>query len=147
MISWLIKKFDELSLDELYAILQLRNLVFAIEQNCVYPDMDNKDQPSYHFMGWKNDILIAYSRIIPPGVAYTEPSIGRVVVSPSARGEGFGKQLMELSLEHIYKLFGETPVKISAQVYLIKFYNDLGFHISGNAYIEDGLEHIEMVRP
>jgi ElaA protein len=151
MINWQLKKFDELSLHELYAILQLRNEVFAIEQNCVYPDMDNKDQPAYHLMGWNSDKadsyrLIAYTRIIPPGFSYPEPSIGRVVTSPSARGQGIGKQLMEKSIELINELFGKVPVKISAQVYLKKFYADLGFFSTGDAYLEDGIEHIEMQR-
>ena len=152
MITWLLKKFDELSLSELYAILQLRNVVFAVEQNCVYPDMDDKDQPAYHLMGWKNDQadryrLIAYSRIMPPGAAHAEPSIGRVVTSPSVRGEGIGRQLMKHSIEHIYNIYGKTPVKIGAQVYLIKFYSGLGFEPSGDVYLEDGISHIEMVRP
>jgi len=152
MINWLLKKFDDLSPHELYAILQLRNEVFAIEQNCVYPDLDNKDQPAYHLMGWDNDKadsyrLIAYTRIIPPGVAHPEPSIGRVVTSPSIRGEGIGRQLMERSIEHIYKIYGKTPVKIGAQVYLKKFYTQLGFLQAGDVYLEDGIEHVEMVKP
>jgi ElaA protein len=146
MINWVIKKFDELSLNELYSILQLRNEVFAIEQNCVYPDLDNKDQPAYHFMGWSNNNLIAYTRIIPPGVVYPEPSIGRVVTSPTVRGEGIGKLLMEKSIEHINNLFGITSIKISAQLYLKKFYEDFGFHASGDPYLEDGIDHIEMVK-
>jgi len=146
MINWFIKRFDDLSLHELYAILQLRNEVFVIEQNCVYPDLDNKDQPAYHLMGWKNDILIAYTRIIPPGVSCPEPSIGRVATSPSARGEGIGRQIMEKSIEHIYKTYGTTPVKISAQLYLKKFYTDLGFSPTSDVYLEDGLDHIEMVK-
>ena len=147
MINWSLKKFDELSPHELYAILQLRNEVFAIEQNCVYQDMDNKDQPAYHLMGWTNGILIAYTRIIPPGVAYPEPSIGRVVSSPSARNEGIGKLLMDKSIEHIYNLYGNIPVKIGAQLYLKRFYTNLGFLQAGDVYLEDGIEHIEMVRP
>jgi ElaA protein len=150
-ITWEFKKFDDLSLHELYAVLQLRNEVFVIEQNCVYPDLDNKDQPAYHLMGWNNDKadsyrLIAYTRILPPGVTHTEPSIGRVVTSPIARGEGIGKQLMEESVKHIYNLYGATPVKIGAQLYLKKFYTSLGFLPSGDAYLEDGIEHIEMVK-
>lgn len=146
MLSWILKKFEELSLRELYAILQLRNEVFVVEQNCVYPDLDNKDQAAHHLMGWKNDTLIAYTRIIPPGAAHTEPSIGRVVTSPSARGEGIGRQLMEHSIEHIYTIYGKTPIRIGAQVYLKKFYTSLGFLPAGDVYPEDGIEHIEMVK-
>lgn len=146
-MTWLLKKFADLSPHELYAILQLRNEVFAIEQNCVYPDMDNKDQPSYHLMGWNNDKLIAYARIIPPGEAYPEPSIGRVAITPFARGEGIGKQLMEQSIEHIYRIYGTIPVKIGAQLYLKKFYTNFGFLPTSDVYLEDGIEHIEMVKP
>ncbi len=151
MINWLLKKFDDLSLHELYAILQLRNEVFTVEQNCVYPDLDNKDQAAYHVMGWNNDKadsyrLIAYARIIPPGAAHPEPSIGRVVTSPSVRGKGIGRQLMEHSMEHLYNIYGKTPVKIGAQLYLKKFYTRLGFLQAGDVYLEDGIEHIKMVR-
>jgi len=146
-IKWIIKKFDDLTPHELYAILQLRNIVFAIEQNCVYPDMDDKDQPAEHVMGCKNEKLIAYSRILPPGLAYSEPSIGRVVTAASVRGEGIGKQIMERSIEHIYNIYGTTPVKIGAQLYLKKFYTELGFLQTSGVYLEDGIDHIEMVKP
>lgn len=148
-MNWMLKKFDELTVHELYAILQLRNEVFAIEQNCVYPDMDNKDQPSFHLMSWQNkkegNKLVAYTRLIPPGIIYKEPSIGRVVTSPSIRGTGAGRQLMEESIAHIYTLFGKQPVKIGAQLYLQKFYSSLGFQQTSEVYLEDGIEHIEMV--
>lgn len=148
-INWMLKKFDELTSHELYAILQLRNEVFAIEQNCVYPDMDNKDQPSFHLMGWQNkkegNKLVAYTRLIPPGIVYKESSIGRVVTSSCVRGTGAGRQLMLKSIEHIYTLFGKQPVKIGAQLYLRNFYSSLGFQQTSEIYLEDGIEHIEMV--
>jgi len=146
MDSWLLKKFDDLSPHELYAILQLRNEVFAVEQNCVYPDMDNKDQLSYHLMYIRDNKLIAYTRLLPPGLAYDEPSIGRVVTSPSARKEGLGKVLMKESINSIYTLFDKQPIRIGAQCYLIKFYNGFGFIESGEIYLEDGIEHIEMIK-
>lgn len=145
-IIWVLKKFDDLSPQDLYSILQLRNEVFAIEQNCVYPDMDNKDQPSHHLMAWKNEKLIAYTRIIPPGIVYAEPSIGRVVTSPLVRGTGIGKELMKKSIEETYKLYGKTPIKIGAQLYLQKFYTDLGFRQTSDVYFEDGIKHIEMLK-
>jgi ElaA protein len=147
MINWVLKKFDDLSLQELYAILQLRNEVFAIEQNCVYPDLDNKDQPAYHLMGWDNDKLIAYTRIIPAGVAHPEPSIGRVVTSPSVRGKGIGKQLMELSIEQIYNIYGKTPVRSAPRFILKNFIPVSAFSRPGDVYLEDGIEHVEMVKP
>ncbi|MGQ0740582.1 MAG: GNAT family N-acetyltransferase [Bacteroidota bacterium] len=144
-MEWMLKKFDELALHELYAILQLRNEVFAVEQNCVYPDMDNKDQLSFHLTGRENDKLMAYTRIIPPGVVYEEPSIGRVVTAPAARGAGAGRELMERSIQAAYKLFGKTPIRIGAQLYLHSFYSSLGFQQTGDVYPEDGIEHIEMI--
>lgn len=143
---WNIKKFDQLSLHELYAILQLRNEVFAIEQNCVYPDMDDKDQPSYHLMGWENEKLFAYTRIIPPGIVYPEPSIGRVVTSPLIRRSGAGKELMQRSIAEIQKLYGKIPIRIGAQCYLQEFYAAFGFITSSDIYLEDGIEHVEMKR-
>jgi len=145
-MKWILKKFDALTPSELYAIMQLRNEVFVVEQNCVYQDADNKDQHSYHFMGWTDNKLLAYTRIIPPGIAYTEPSIGRVVTSPAARGSGIGRQLMIHSIEETKKLFGHVPIKIGAQLYLKGFYSSLGFQSTGDIYLEDNIEHIEMTR-
>jgi ElaA protein len=131
----------------LYAILQLRSLVFAIEQNCVYPDLDDKDQFSYHLMGWENNKLIAYTRLVPPDISYQNiPSIGRVVTAPSVRRNGIGKELMKRSITKIQELFGNTSIKISAQLYLKKFYESLGFIQTGEKYLEDGLDHIAMIR-
>ena len=144
-LQWYLKKFDDLAPGELYAILQLRNKVFVVEQNCVYQDADNKDQPSFHFMGWRNKNLVAYTRIIPPGIAYDIVSIGRVVTSPDARRSGIGKLLMEKSIEEVIKLFGTVPIQIGAQLYLKKFYSSLGFQQCSELYLEDGIEHIEMI--
>ena len=145
-MTWLLKTFDSLTLQELYAILRLRTEVFVVEQNCVFQDMDNKDQQCYHLMGWKDGQLNAYTRLVPPGVSYKEPSIGRVVTSPVARGNGTGKLLMEKSIEEIIQLYGKTPIKIGAQLYLKKFYESLGFSQTSNKYDEDGIDHIEMYR-
>ena len=147
MIKWHLKKFDELSPIELYSILQLRNEVFVVEQNCVFQDADNKDQPAYHLMGWSAEKLLAYSRIIPAGLAYEFLSIGRVVTSPAERRNGIGKILMKESIEAVTKLFGPVPIKLGAQLYLKKFYESFGFVQSGDVYREDDIEHIEMVRP
>ena len=146
MIKWVLKKFDELTPLELYSIVRLRNEVFVVEQNCVFQDADNKDPASYHLMGWKNEKLIAYSRIIPAGIAYDLPSIGRVVTSPEARRNGTGKELMKESIEAIKKLFGNVSIKLGAQLYLKNFYESFQFIQSSRVYLEDGIEHIEMVR-
>jgi len=145
-MNWICKKFDELTLHELYAILQLRNIVFIIEQNCVYPDMDDKDQLSFHFMGWEEKKLVAYTRLIPPGIYYTDhPAIGRVVTSPDVRKSGIGRELMKRSIQKSQELFNYSSVKIGAQLYLKKFYESLGFEQTSEIYLEDGIEHIEML--
>lgn len=145
-LNWVLKKFDELTVQELYAILCLRNEVFVVEQNCIYQDADQKDQHCYHLAGWKDDKLVAYTRLLPPGLSYTEPSIGRVVTSPSARGSGLGRDLMEVSIAKVFYLFGQQPIRISAQVYLTQFYISLGFVPMSEEYDEDGIPHIEMVK-
>ncbi|TAL43002.1 MAG: GNAT family N-acetyltransferase [Chitinophagaceae bacterium] len=146
-MNWILKKFEELTPHELYAVVQLRNEVFVVEQNCVYQDADNKDPQCWHLMGWENDLLVAYTRLVPPGITYELPSIGRVVTSPKMRKMGMGRTLMEKSIETTGKLFGKTPIKIGAQLYLKKFYETLGFQQSGEMYMEDGIEHIEMIKP
>ena len=143
-MKWVLKKFEELTPQELYNILQLRNEVFAVEQNCVYPDMDNKDQPSWHLMCLLNDKLVAYTRLLPPGIAYSDPSIGRVVTSSSIRKTGTGRELMLRSIECCEKLFGKQPITIGAQFYLKSFYESLGFVKISEIYLEDGIEHITM---
>ncbi|MEQ1797654.1 MAG: GNAT family N-acetyltransferase [Lacibacter sp.] len=146
-LNWVLKTFDDLSPHELYTIMWLRNEVFVVEQNCVFQDADNKDQHSWHLMGWADDKqLMAYSRILPPGLAYVQPSIGRVVTNPAARKEGAGRELMKTAIEYCCKLFGEQDIKIGAQLYLLKFYSSLGFERTGEIYLEDGIEHVEMIR-
>ncbi|HYM92592.1 MAG TPA: GNAT family N-acetyltransferase [Chitinophagaceae bacterium] len=144
-MNWVIKKFNALTPHELYAILQLRNEVFVVEQNCVFQDADNIDQHCHHFMGWMNDKLVAYTRLVPPGVVYPQPSIGRVVTSPSARRTGIGKELMERSIGKLKEIFGETSIVIGAQLYLKIFYQSLGFQPFGDIYFEDGIKHIKMI--
>lgn len=144
-MNWILKKYTELSTDELYAILQLRSVVFVVEQNCPYLDLDDKDQHSWHLLGWQDDQLVAYTRLLPAGVAFEEPSIGRVVTSPVVRRTGIGRILMQKSIEACYTLFGKQPIQIGAQRYLETFYGSLGFEISGSPYLEDGIPHIHMI--
>ena len=146
MINWEIKKFNELTVEELYSILQLRSEVFIVEQNCVYQDLDGKDRDAWHLMGKEDEKLIAYTRLFPAGIAYDEPSIGRVVTSPLKRKNGLGRELMKWSIGQCEKLFGKIPITIGAQLYLKKFYESLGFIVSGEEYIEDGIPHVTMTR-
>src|SRR3712207_2882872 len=121
-IEWRLKQFGDLTPHELYAVLQLRIEVFVVEQHCVFQDADDKDQASFHLMGWLENKLVAYTRLVPPGHIYTQASIGRVVTSPTVRRYGAGKQLMQQSIDAVYDLFGAGPIKIGAQLYLKKFY-------------------------
>ncbi len=145
-INWSCKAFDSLTPFELYSILQLRNEVFVVEQNCVYQDCDDKDQRSYHFMGWKQNKLVAYTRLLPAGLSYEEISVGRVVTSPSIRRIKIGKELMIRSIDKLHELFGKSTIKIGAQLYLKHFYESLGFIQNSDVYLEDGIEHIKMIR-
>lgn len=145
-IQWSLKKFEELSPFQVYEILQLRNEVFVVEQNCVFQDADDKDQGSYHLLGVNENKLVAYTRIVPPGLIYEEASIGRVVTSPAVRRSGAGKLLMEESISSVFKLFGKRPIKIGAQLYLKAFYQTFGFEQVSDIYLEDGIEHIYMLK-
>lgn len=140
-----LKSFDALTPNELYQILTLRSEVFVVEQQCVFLDMDQKDQKSEHLMIWEEKNLVAYCRILPAGVSYTEPSIGRVVSSPKYRGTGAGRVLMQKAIEIARQRYGNQPIRIGAQLYLKKFYSSLGFEAQGDIYLEDGIEHIEMI--
>jgi len=140
------KHFNDLTATELYSILKLRNEVFILEQNCIYLDTDNKDLECYHLMLLKNNELAAYARLVPPGLSFNEMSIGRVVSNPEFRGTGAGRALMNLAIEKCRQIFGEGAIKIGAQRYLLNFYSSFGFVAVGEAYDEDGIPHIDMIR-
>ncbi len=140
------KPFADLSPHELYAIMQLRNEVFVVEQNCVYQDADNKDPHCHHLMIWDEQKLVAYSRLLPKGLAYEQMSIGRVISSPAYRGTGAGKLLIAKGIEKCHELFGQGSIHIGAQLYLRKFYESFGFVKVSEMYLEDNIEHIEMER-
>jgi ElaA protein len=147
-ITWYHKHFNELNTVELYQILQLRNEVFIVEQNCPFQDLDDKDFKCYHLMGFDTDTqkVVAYTRIVPADVSYIEASIGRVVTSSIARKGGIGRQLMQKSIELLEELYGGVSIKIGAQLYLKKFYESFGFQQIEEVYLEDGIEHILMIR-
>ena len=145
-IDWKIKYFNELSVEELYRIFNLRMAVFVIEQKALYQDADGKDLKSFHLMGHdESGELVAYSRIIPAGIAFKEVSIGRVSTSNKGRGNGAGKELMKNSMQFIEKQFGAIPIRIGAQCYLKKFYTGYGFEIDSEEFIEDDILHVEML--
>ena len=144
-LHWQYKKFDELTATELYQILQLRNEVFVVEQQAIYQDADNKDIASCHLCGWHEDRLAAYARIIPPGIAFQEASIGRVVISSKYRKNQLGKLLMQKAIQYTLETYQVSKIKIGAQLYLRKFYSELGFQQCSDVYLEDGIQHIEMM--
>ena len=146
MIEINTKKFSELTLNELYEILQLRSEVFVVEQNCVYQDIDFKDEKALHVFGQKNDKIIAYTRIFKPGDYFNEASIGRVVVVENEREHGYGHIIMNYSIEAIHSFFDEKVIKISAQKYLKEFYESHEFIQVGEEYLEDDIPHIAMVK-
>tara|TARA_Y200000002_G_scaffold210339_1_gene173497 strand:+ start:418 stop:876 length:459 start_codon:yes stop_codon:yes gene_type:complete len=140
-----IKKFSELSTEEIYNILKLRSEVFVVEQNCVYQDIDEKDQKAIHLFIEKNSEIIAYTRIFKKGDYYEEnPSIGRVVVSKKERGKNLGKEIMKKSIYYVKENMDEKKIELSAQKYLDKFYKELQFYSEGEEYLEDGIPHQRM---
>ena len=140
-----VKTFYELNNQELYQILRLRSEVFVVEQNCVYQDLDNKDHISVHIFQKEKDEIVAYTRIFKSGDYYKNPSIGRVVVSKRKRGKELGKQIMIYSIDYIKKNLKGDKIELSAQKYLDKFYEDLGFYKTGEEYLEDGIPHQRML--
>lgn len=131
---------------EWHRVLALRAQVFVVEQNCAYQDPDGKDVVSYHLLMESGEELVAYARLVPPGVSYAEAAIGRVVTSQTVRGKGWGKALMEVAIAQTQKKFEVKEICISAQSYLLKFYGDLGFVAEGEEYLEDDIPHWKMRR-
>lgn len=145
-IFWTIKSFDSLSVYQLYSILRLRIDVFMIEQNCLYTECDGKDFKGKHLIGITDDEIVAYARLLPPGIAFKHPAIGRVVVTQSYRNKGVGRQLMARAIEELTSEYPSSPIEISAQIHLKSFYESLGFkQISDHEYMEDGIPHIDML--
>ena len=148
--SWQLARFRDLSVEDLYALVRLREAVFIIEQNCPYPDADGRDPLAWHLMGWTDGpdgkTLSAYARIFEPGVRYHEASIGRIVTSPEVRGTGFGRQLMVEALRRMETLAPGQPIKIAAQQRLERFYEGFGFSVISEPYVEDGIVHVDMMR-
>ena len=141
------KTFDQLTTRELYDLLQLRSEVFVVEQNCVYQDIDGKDQKALHLLGYAEEKLVAYTRCFPPGVYFQEPAIGRVLVRKSERMNSYGHVILEASIKALEEQFFGKTIKLSAQTYLKGFYESHGFQQSGEGYLEDGIPHIAMLRP
>ena len=143
-MSWQLKHYHELSSDLLYQILKLRQEVFIIEQNCNYLDADGYDQYSQHLMGFKNGRLIAYMRIVEAGQIYKNISFGRILIRKEYRRIGLGRKLMKQALLHFND--NNLTIVMSAQLYLVNFYNQFNFDVIGTEYLEDDIPHIKMIR-
>ncbi len=143
-MDWYIKKFEQLSLDELYDILKMRSEIFVVEQECVYLDVDGKDKDVFHLFLKENSKILAYCRILPKGIAYEEASIGRVIVNRNFRKEKLGETLMTKAISYLKDVLKEKEIKIQAQAYLLSFYKKFGFQEISEEYLEDGIPHIDM---
>jgi ElaA protein len=145
-LEFKIKRFNELSVPELYEVLQLRSEVFVVEQNCVYQDIDGKDAKAVHVLGYYNEELVAYCRLFDVGHYFDNAAIGRVIVAQKHRDRKWGNNLMVEAISAIKKQFNKTQITISAQLYLQKFYESHGFVVTSDTYLEDDIPHIEMKR-
>ncbi len=141
-LTWYLRACHELTLDQLYAIVALRERVFVVEQHCPYQDADGYDQASRHLWAEREGAIVAYLRVVPAGTRFPELSIGRVITAPEARGTGLGRELMRRGIEAA----GGVPIRIGAQAHLEKFYSELGFVRSSEIYDEDGIPHVYMIR-
>lgn len=141
-----IKSFEQLSIHDLYALLQLRSEVFVVEQDCVYQDIDGKDDQALHVLGFENGKLVAYSRCFPPGIYFEQAAIGRVLVKENVRKKDYGHQILTASKNAIKDRYQTATIKLSAQTYLTKFYESHGFKQVGEGYLEDGIPHIAMLK-
>ena len=144
-MEWKLKKFDELTTEELYEILKLRVEIFVVEQDCANQDLDDKDQCAYHLFLEDGDEIIAVLRILPENVAFEDMAIGRIVVRKSHRGQGIARAMMKRAMEFIVKDLGKRSIRLSGQAYLVDFYEGLGFERVSDEYLEDGIPHFEFL--
>ncbi len=145
-IVWKIKSFEELSGAEIYEILKIRQQVFIVEQTCYYLDADGSDEKAIHIWAEKKGQIVAYCRIFDEKIKYPEASLGRVLTHPEFRNVSLGKILVKIALNTIETKFRTTTVRISAQDYLLRFYEEFGFWSTGKSYLEDDIPHTEMLR-
>lgn len=144
-MNWELKRFNELTVEELYKILQLRSEIFVVEQNCPYQDVDNKDERSYHLFCKEEEKIISYLRVLEKDLSFDEIAIGRVCVSKDFRGKGIAREIMKKAIRFIEEELHGNTIKIQAQAYLIDFYSSLGFKSISEEYLEDDIPHIDMM--
>lgn len=144
-LTWECKRFSNIPLKQFYTILRARQEVFILEQNCNYLDCDGKDEKSHHMLAYKEQDVAAYMRILPPGLSYKEASMGRILTTKKYRGKGIGKELMGRGLAFSKEKLKYRFIRMSAQTYLVPFYSNFGFQITGKEYLEDNIPHTEMI--
>ncbi|MCP8618127.1 GNAT family N-acetyltransferase [Salirhabdus salicampi] len=144
-MQWMKKSFQQLSNNELYAILKERVDVFVVEQECPYPEIDNVDQDAIHYYLQIGERIAAYCRLIPSGTKFEEASVGRVIVNRDFRGNGYARTMLKNAILILLKDWGETSIKIQAQLYLEEFYQSVGFQTVSEPYMYDGILHIDMI--
>jgi len=145
-IEWKFKSFEDLTKTELHEMMILRQQVFVVEQDCPYQDADEKDKDSHHLMGYIKGVIVAYLRLVKPGISYEEMSFGRIVTAQSHRGTGLGLALMKEGIKQSITLYGTSKNRISAQSHLLPFYQKFGFESTGKEYLEDDIPHTEMIK-
>ena len=145
-IEWRFKSFQDLTKSELHELMILRQQVFVVEQDCPYQDADEKDNDSHHLLGYIKGILVAYLRLVKPGISFEEMSFGRIVTAQSYRGIGLGEALMKEGIKQSIILYGTSKNRISAQSHLLPFYQKFGFESTGKEYLEDDIPHTEMIK-
>lgn len=139
--------FLELDLEELYEVMIIRQRVFVVEQKCEFVDADGADREAHHLLGYREGVLSAYGRVMPPGRPYDEPSLSRILTSPEIRGQGYGRPLVAELIRRCERLHGAGAIRIQAQAHLTGFYTEFGFESVGDPYLLDGIWHEDMVRP
>ncbi len=147
MIEWQWCRLHDLTAQQLYAVAAAREAVFVVEQACAYQELDGVDFQADHLVAWENGDVAAYLRVFAPGIKFAGAAIGRVLTARPYRGSGLGRKLMHTALEHIEHVYPGQSVRISAQTYLEPFYRSFGFVPDSAPYLEDGIPHIEMLRP
>lgn len=146
-LDWTLAAWHQLNTQQLHDLLQLRSEVFVVEQNCVFQDIDGADPQALHLLGSRGGPLLAYARCFPPGIKFSEASIGRVATRLAARGGGLGHVLMDKAVAAVGQHWGVQPIRIGAQARLVAYYRQHGFVVDGQPYVEDGIDHLEMLRP
>lgn len=144
-MSWVLKKYNDLTIDELYNILKERVTIFVVEQKCLYPEIDGKDKLAYHLFKENDGELIAYLRILPKGTVFQEAALGRVLVHKEHRGYGIARDLIDKAIHFVYDELNESKIRIQAQEYLVRFYASFGFVPISDTYLEDGIPHVDMI--